>query len=605
MNKKILVGLVAGIVVIGALVYGFSKNSTSNSQTGELHQIEKENVVDSVKKTPESPKAVKEKEKTSEANEEVKSAVKAKAETEEKAEIKQKVKKKQEEKFVNFVDMNKWLHNAKDKVYYQTGIVYTKTPTALKYQKMALFVPENYLICRKNADDFLSCEKSSSAHEGKYNVNNAPIFFEIDSPDFAAMPALTEYKDYSVYTKEGMVYAHIGFRGIDSGAPLGVADIKAAVKYLRRNNDRIPGNTNSIFVLGMNQGGLLAAVLGASGNDKAYMPYLQEIGALNGVDDNISGVILFNPVSGLDTANEALEWLLGSSRKDMTEEQKKMSEAMAKEYANYINRAGFIDARGRALTLQYSAKGIYQQGTYYDYIKKVIEKSIQRFIETHTFPYMIPKSWEISEEDAIAQDNIKLAGTIQSKDRFLNTLNAKKKWIFDYGIHGLKISSIKDFNRIFKRKMLPMASFDGVNKDKIANLLFGAGDANKMHFDFYTARVLKNSAEGKDFSSDLYKRDKAGSITLKRVNLYNPLYYLISSYEGYNTSTAAPYWYVRSGLFQNSDILTSSVNLYLALSGYRKIKEVDYQTVWGMGEVKELTDKNIEEIFDWIKFKAQ
>ena len=132
MNKKILVGLVAGIVVIVALVYGFSKNSTSNSQTGELHQIEKENVVDSVKKTPESPKAVKEKEKTSEANEEVKSVVKAKAETEEKAEIKQKVKKKQEEKFVNFVDMNKWLHNAKDKVYYQTGIVYTKTPTALK-----------------------------------------------------------------------------------------------------------------------------------------------------------------------------------------------------------------------------------------------------------------------------------------------------------------------------------------------------------------------------------------------------------------------------------------------------------------------------------------
>ena len=97
MNKKILVGLVAGIVVIGALVYGFSKNSTSNSQTGELHQIEKENVVDSVEKTPESPKAVKEKEKTSEANEEVKSAVKAKAETEEKVEIKQKVKKKQEE----------------------------------------------------------------------------------------------------------------------------------------------------------------------------------------------------------------------------------------------------------------------------------------------------------------------------------------------------------------------------------------------------------------------------------------------------------------------------------------------------------------------------
>ena len=91
MNKKILVGLVAGIVVIGALVYGFSKNSTSNSQTGELHQIEKENVVDSVEKTPESPKAVKEKEKTSEANEEVKSAVKSGNKTESKEKTGRKI----------------------------------------------------------------------------------------------------------------------------------------------------------------------------------------------------------------------------------------------------------------------------------------------------------------------------------------------------------------------------------------------------------------------------------------------------------------------------------------------------------------------------------
>ncbi|MBR1600100.1 MAG: hypothetical protein IJ677_00825, partial [Alphaproteobacteria bacterium] len=201
--------------------------------------------------------------------------------------------------------------------------------------------------------------------------------------------------------------------------------------------------------------------------------------------------------------------------------------------------------------------------------------------------------------------NIRLWGTVQSREKFLGSLNSKKEWIFDMGVHGLKISSIKDFNHIFKRNIPQLSAFDGMNKEKNANLLFGMGNGDRMHFDFYTARVLKNSASGKDFSSDLYKQDEICNITFKRTNLYNPLYYLIPSYEGYNTSTVAPYWYIRNGLFQNSDILTSAINLSIAIRGYRSVKDADYQTVWGMGEVKNLSDEDMAEIFKWISDKIK
>ncbi|MBR1600483.1 MAG: hypothetical protein IJ677_02770, partial [Alphaproteobacteria bacterium] len=387
MNKKILIALVAGIAVVSSMIYIFSKNDEKTVQSKELHQVADVNNIDSVKQISGAEDLLK-KEVEPKINKQI-----------------EKVKTEQE-KYTASVDMNKWQYNAQDGVFYQTGIVYTQIPANLKYQKMALFVPEKYMTCIKKTDTFFSCKKNVSEYIGKYNADKAPILFEINSPDFAATSALSEYKNYSKYIKAGIVYVHIGFRGIESGAPYGVTDIKAAVKYLRRNSEHIAGNVNSIFALGIREGGMLAAVLGASGNAKSYMPYLQKIGALKGVDDNINGVILFNPISGLDTANEALEWLLGEERKDMTDEQRKISETMAKEYANYVNKAGFIDANGRALTLQYSKKGIYKEGTYYDYIKNVIAKSLQNFIKTHSFPFAIPKSWEISEDKAIAQDNI-------------------------------------------------------------------------------------------------------------------------------------------------------------------------------------------------------
>lgn len=62
-------------------------------------------------------------------------------------------------------------------------------------------------------------------------------------------------------------------------------------------------------------------------------------------------------------------------------------DALAAAFAEYVNGAGFVDADGKALTLEESTEGIYQAGTYYDYMKSVIEESLNNFLGDTTFPY--------------------------------------------------------------------------------------------------------------------------------------------------------------------------------------------------------------------------
>ena len=505
------------------------------------------------------------------------------------------------DEFSDSVDMNKWLYNDKDGVYYQTGIVYAQTPADTTYQKLAVFIPEKYLSCQKNINQTYHCKINlNNSAINKYNSEKAPFVIEIESPDFTAMPALKKYQNHRLYTDAGIIYVHIGFRGIKSGAPYGVTDIKTAIRYLRNNKDLLPGNTSAIYAVAANQGAMLTAVLGASGNDRLYLPYLKENGAFTRIDDNIKGVMLINPVSGLDTANEAIEWFIGYNRKNMTDEQKKLSDKMAKEYANYVNRAGFVLGADRGLTLQYSDEGIYQEGSYYDYLKEVIITSLQQYFKEHPFPLNIPKSWEISEEDALAQDNIKLSGTIQTKDKFFSVLNSHKPWIADYGMHGIKIKSLSEFKRIFFRKIPPLFSVDGSDKQQNANILFGNENGRGLRFDTYTSQILKNIPHYKEDMSDLYKRDKNGYATIKRADMYNPLYYLLPSYEGYNTTDVAEFWYIRSGLFQTKYPVISAINLILAVEKMKNVKYVDKQIVWGMGDVERITDENRKSFINWI-----
>ena len=56
------------------------------------------------------------------------------------------------------------------------------------------------------------------------------------------MEAPTDYVTDSVsYTSAGFIYVAAGCRGRDAGAPAGVTDLKAAIRYIRYNDGVDPG----------------------------------------------------------------------------------------------------------------------------------------------------------------------------------------------------------------------------------------------------------------------------------------------------------------------------------------------------------------------------
>jgi hypothetical protein len=60
---------------------------------------------------------------------------------------------------------------------------------------------------------------------------------------------------------------------------------------------------------------------------------------------------------------------------------------MAEAFAEYINDLGLKDSDGNILALTESESGVYQAGSYYEYVKSEIERSLNNFLSDTTFPY--------------------------------------------------------------------------------------------------------------------------------------------------------------------------------------------------------------------------
>lgn len=142
----------------------------------------------------------------------------------------------------------------------------------------------------------------------------------------------------------------------------------------------------------MSGGGAQSALVGVTGNSPLYDPYLQQIGAIQGVSDAIYGSMAWCPITNLDSADEAYEWMMGVTRSGLSEEEQTISDALAEAFADYVNQAGIRDENGTVLTLEKSETGIYQDGNYYDYIVGVIEESLNNFLSDTQFPYDVSTS---------------------------------------------------------------------------------------------------------------------------------------------------------------------------------------------------------------------
>lgn len=482
------------------------------------------------------------------------------------------------------IDMTKWEYNADCDIYCQGGIVYCEAPADEHYEQLMLFVPGAYMDATDNGDNTYTCKLNEKAELNGYTSSTAPILMPVNTPYYAAseLPPVCEafMPLASEYASQGCVLVYPGCRGANEGAPAGVTDLKAAIRYIRYCDDVLAGDAESIFVHGMSGGGAQAAVVGASGDSELYAPYLDAIGAVQGVSDAVAGIMSWCPVTSLDTANAEYEWMMGCTRPKRSAEEQAISDELAKAYAEYVNKAGFTDKDGNALTLEESEEGIYQAGTYYDYVKNVIERSLNNYLSDTPFT-----------EKYTAQSCI-------------DELNKDRNWItYDKDSNTATITSIADFAKTCKIASESLVAFDPPHtNEQSGDKLFGYGDGKSSHFDKLLADVLDklNSKYADEYKADFTKKDTFGNTVEQRLNMYSPLYYLMNSREGHGKSTIAKHWRIRTGIKQPSTSLTTEINLALALEGCEGV-DVDFETVWAQEHTEaERTGTSTENFLNWV-----
>nr|MCR4734107.1 hypothetical protein [Treponema sp.] len=262
------------------------------------------------------------------------------------------------------IDMTKWSYNAEDDVYYQTGLSYAANPADPAYQQMGIYIPGAYFTANENADGTYTASLNKSAKKAGFSAKNAPTVILVETPGYSACNPPSGYvSSVKDFTDAGFIYIYPGCRGRDHGAPAGVTDLKAAIRYWRYNSELLPGNSERIFSFGMSGGGAQSALLGATGDAPEYQAYLNAIGAVQGVSDAVMGSMCWCPITNLDIADAAYEWNMSASRSGLDESSQKISDALAQTFASYINQIGLKDEKGNTLSLEESEEGIYQAGS--------------------------------------------------------------------------------------------------------------------------------------------------------------------------------------------------------------------------------------------------
>jgi len=384
-------------------------------------------------------------------------------------------------------DNSAWSYDSTNGVYYQIGNVYCTTPVNTDYQSLGIYVPQEYMTCTSSGDSY-SCTINSSGTKGSYTASNAPIVMPVNTSGYSAMKAPTSYSYSTVssFISQGIIYVYAGCRGrfeggetYTAGAPWGVTDLKAAIRYLRYNSDKIPGDLNRIYTFGHSGGGAQSCLMGVTGNSDLFTSYLNNIGAAmtdsdgNEIKDNIKGSQCWCPITNLDTADAAYEWNMGQYYSTGTRAEgtftKQLSDDLTSNYVEYVNNIKLKDSNGNELTLTST-----NEGTYYDYLKSVIEESLNNFLSDTSFPYTPSSSSNSGGGPPSFKNSKRQLDTYETASDYIDSLNSDSEWItYDSSTNTATISSVGDFVTHCKSASKDVGAFDSLTKSQAENKLFG------------------------------------------------------------------------------------------------------------------------------------
>jgi hypothetical protein len=440
-------------------------------------------------------------------------------------------------------------------------------PPLPNYQVMNFYYPEEY-------------DEGGSIYG--YTAETAPIFFQMTVGGYnPGAPANITRPSVRQALLRGYVVAAPGARGrtnddtsgLNTGkAPACIVDVKAAVRYLRYNDKIMPGDAEKIITNGTSASGALSSLLGATGNNKDYEPYLKKIGAAKARDD-VFAASCYCPITNLDNADMAYEWLFsgvwdwkfggvppgsGTMNADQIAASNELK-AMFPDYLNSLGLKAYVEPRNtthtkayrhikQRLSLTLDANG---EGTFKEYVKSFVIASAQKALDSNKIKATDPQLSWITFDQGIVTD-IKLFGTNSFAD-------------YD-----------TDPTKYGKRMKPTNPAFDALNLSSWENSLFGNATIDARHFTQFS-----------------YDNNTAASNSLaepKIVKMLSPMDYI-----GAPGTTTARYWRIRHGSLDKDTSIP--IPIILATRLQNNGASVDFAIPWG---VPHGGDYDLDELFAWI-----
>jgi len=349
-------------------------------------------------------------------------------------------------------------------------------------------------------------------------------------------------------------------------APAVVVDAKAAIRYLKYNDKRMPGSADKIVITGTSGGGGLSTAVAASGNSPDYYPYLAEIGAAginphgnSTLTDDVFATIAYCSITDLNHADIAYEWQYSATRllnPDYTDGpfDPQVSADLAALYPAYLESLGLVLEDGTPLTAD----------TMPGAIVALVKAGTEKAMASGEIVPDLGEDWEFIQRDGsvlvVTNDWLDVdndADTVVSIDydkylEFVTTTAALKT-----------APAFENYGTPLQYRMNE-SNLSG-SETTVYNHWLGWSWEND---------VIPDNGVGWDdtlLSFDEFMGTTAGKAVVHQMKMINPMPYLLSR-EG----DSAPYWYVRHGIRDRDTSFAVEVALFYAIQNDRSVKDANY-----------------------------
>ena len=442
---------------------------------------------------------------------------------------------------------------------------YVRQPVNAAYQSLDVYVPLSYgekKFCPDKAPVLLlnRCagymsyspvlpRRRPPTHMHRRDTSNAPKIGPAPGAEGRGMNAPGDTLNAALAS--GLVVVIPGNRGRDCVSPDGVyfgkapsmiVDLKAAVRYLRHNAGRIPGDMEHIISRGASAGGGMSTLLSCSGNDPDYEPYLRAIGAAEERDDVFAGVAM-SPVMDLEHQDCAYEWQYGKLPLNGFDNvikppvDQKMSAELAAIYEEYLP------------TLDLMCRKDYGKLTPRNY-----------------------KEYYLNEFLLPAADKWLRA----QSDETLELYSSDRPWLHWDGRNAS--FSFSDYE-IYLGRLKGMPAFDSIELGQSENTAFGRDTEPAAHYTEYVIRRITG--------------DNTVCVPehiMEQRNLLNPMVRLKKG-----TGQIAEHWWFRLGTKESGFACPLVVNAATAMEN--RFEDVNFRLIWDGGHCAE---DDLDEQMKWI-----